>query len=135
LPGDFRAVSRVPLLIGFLTGPIVWSLHLTISEFLIASACSSGPAGFHGFTILGASGWRFVLVLLTAVFAIIVVAAGAIAYRAWLETHAGTQLTGATGGAVGRSGWMALAGVLLSALFLIAIVLESMPVFWLNGCT
>lgn len=133
--GSVRAVSRLPLLIGFLAGPIVWSLHLIVVEFLLSSACAPGPGGFSGFTVLGAAGWRFVLLIVTAVFALLVLGADLIAYRAWRETRIGTRLTGEVGGPAGRSGWMALAGVLLSSLFLIGILLAGVPIFWLSGCT
>lgn len=133
--GGVRAVGRLPLLIAFLTGPILWSLHLVVLEFLLSGACSSGPSGFSGFTLLGANGWRAVLVIVTAGFALVVFAADVLALRLWRQTRIGTQLTGAVGGPPGRSGWMAPAAVLLSTLFLIGILLAGVPIFWLNGCT
>lgn len=130
-----RAVGRLPLWIGFVAGPTIWSLHLLVSEFLVSAACSSGPRGFYGFTILGATGWRVVLLLLTGVFALLIAGADLIAVRTWRATRVGTQLTGVAGGAAGRSGWMAAAGILLSTLFLIGILLAGVPIFWLSGCT
>lgn len=130
-----RAVGRLPLLIVFLTGPIVWSLHLVVVEFLLSSACASGPGGFAGFTLLGADGWRTVLVIVTGGFALVVLAADLLAVRLWRQTGIGTRLTGGVGGAAGRSGWMALASVLLCSLFLLGILLAGVPIFWLSGCT
>ncbi len=133
--GDVRAVGRLPLWVGFLAGPTLWSLHLVVSEFLVGAACSSGPAGFNGFTILGATGWRWVLLLVTGFFALLVLAADVVAYRSWQESRIGIEVTGVVGGAAGRSGWLALAGILMSTLFLIGILLAGVPIVWLSGCT
>ncbi len=132
---DVRAVSRLPLLIGFFAGPLVWSLHEIVSEFLVADACSSGTGGFNKLTVLGEPGWQVVLLLVTGFFALLALGADIIAYRAWKETRIGTSLTGDAGGAAGRSGWMALAGVLMSSMFLIGIIIAGIPIFWLSGCS
>lgn len=133
--GRVRAVSRLPLWIGFVVGPTLWSVHLLASEFVFSAACSTGTSGFYSFTLFGTAGWRVVLLILTGALALLVLAADVIAVRAWRETRIGTQLTGATGGAAGRSGWMSLAGVLISTLFLVGILLAGMPIFWLGGCS
>ncbi len=133
--GDVRAVGRLPLLIGFFAGPLVWSLHEIVSEFLVADACSSGTGGFNNLTVLGAPGWRVILLVVTGFFALLALGADIIAYRAWKGTRIGTSLTGDAGGAAGRSGWMALAGVLMSTLFLIGIIIAGIPIFWLSGCS
>ncbi len=130
-----RTVGQIPLLLGFLTGPIVWSLHLVISELLISASCAPGPAGFASFTIFGAAGWRVVLLIVTGVLALIILGADLVALRAWRQTGIGLRLTGDAGGAAGRSGWMAPAGVLVSTLFLIATLMAGVPIFWLSGCT
>jgi hypothetical protein len=133
--GGVRAVGRLPLLIGFFAGPAIWSLHEVVSEFLVADACSTGTSGFNRFTLLGAPGWQLVLLLLTGLLAALVVGADVIAYRAWRQTGIGTRVTGVVGGAAGRSGWMALAGILMSSLFLIAILFGGASIFWLSGCS
>ena len=132
--GDVRAVGRLPLWIGFLTGPTVWSLHLVLSEIIVSAGCSTGQSGWDSFSLFGTAGWRVVLLLETAVLALIVIAAGLVAIRTWRTTRIGTEATGEVGGAAGRSGWMALAGVLISSLFLGGIVLAGLPIFWLSGC-
>jgi hypothetical protein len=133
-PGDVRPVSRLPLWIGFLGGPTIWSIHLLASEFVLSAACSTGTPGFESFTFLGTAGWRIVLLLLTGALALLALGADIIAVRAWRETRIGTRLTGEAEGAAGRSGWMSLAGVLLSTLFLVGILLAGLPLFWLGGC-
>ena len=129
-----RAVGVLPLLIGFLTGPIIWSVHEIASEILISSACSTRPGGFASTSVLGASGWELVLLLVTLACAALVAGAGLIAFRAWRQTRMGTNETGEVGGAAGRSGWMALAGVLFSVFFLFGIIEAGLSIFWLSGC-
>lgn len=130
-----QVVSRIPLLIGFLTGPIVWSIHELLSEILISAACSTGSDGFRHPMLGGIMAWQLILLLVGLVLAAVVAAAGVVAFRAWRRSRLGTAETGAHGGAEGRSGWMALAGVLVSTMFLFGIVEATLPIFWLSGCT
>jgi hypothetical protein len=129
-----HSVGVLSLLIGFLTGPIIWSMHEIASEILISSACSTSPGGFASTSTLGVSGWEIVLLLVTLLCGALVAGAGLIAFRAWRESRMGTNETGDVGGAAGRSGWMALAGVLFSVFFLLGIVEAGLSIFWLSGC-
>jgi hypothetical protein len=129
-----RTVSRIPLLIGFLGGPILWSLYHLLSQIIISAACSNGIHGFNDFSVGGVAGWEIVLLVLTAVLVVLGFATDLIAFSAWRKTHVGVAVTGAAGGALGRSGWLALAGVLLSTFFLIGIVAAGVSIFWLSGC-
>ncbi|HZU77825.1 MAG TPA: hypothetical protein VFA70_13735, partial [Dehalococcoidia bacterium] len=134
-PPQARTIGILVLLIGFLTGPIVWSLHLVVSEFLISAACAPGAHGSSGFALFGVAGWRVVLLAETGALAFLVFLAGLISFRAWRQSGIGEQVTGAAGGAPGRSGWMALAGVALSAMFLFGILLAGLGIFWMDICT
>lgn len=129
-----HTASLALLLFGFLAGPIVWSLHLEISEILISSACSQGTNGFSMLLIAGAPGWRVILLLVTFILVLIVLAADVMSLRAWRQTGTEASVIGTEGGAAGRSGWMAIAGVLVSTVFLIAIVFAGVPIFFLSGC-
>lgn len=128
-------VGRLPLLIGFLGGPIVWSIHLLLSEVLISVACSGGPEGFRRALVGGVMVWQAALLLVALLFSLIVVGVDAVAFAAWRKTRAGIAETGERGGAAGRSGWMSLAGILLSTLFLVALLFAGLPLFWLSGCS
>ncbi len=130
-----QAVSRFPLVIGFFAGPTLWSLHELVSEILVSSACSYGLGGFSHFMIGAISGWQFVLLLETLFFFLLGVAAEVMSVRHWIHTHAGTHLGGEAGGAFGRSGWMSMAGILLSSLFVLAIAYAGVPIFFLAGCS
>lgn len=132
-PGRVHAVSKVALLFGFLTGPIIWSAHELISLILVPAACA-GHGGFYSFTIFGYPGWEWILLLITLLFIVIVGTADLVAIHSWRKSGVGLRLTGAEGGAEGRSGWMAAAGILLSTLFLLGIVAAGVPIFFLSGC-
>ncbi|HTE85528.1 MAG TPA: hypothetical protein VK821_12425 [Dehalococcoidia bacterium] len=123
----------MPLLIGLLAGPILWSLHLLVSEILVSSACSAGSR-FARFGAGSAGGRQVVLLGVSLAFILAVVAVDFVALRCWRQSRVGIEVTGASGGAAGRSGWMALAGVLLSSFFLIGILFGALPLFWLSGC-
>ena len=129
-----RAVNPVPLIVGLFAGPILWSLHILVSEIVISSACAAQPSGFARLTAAGVGGRQVALLAVSLVFIIATAAVDLLAIRCWRQTRVGIEVTGVSGGAVGRSGWMALAGVLLSSLFLIGILLGALPLFWLSGC-
>jgi hypothetical protein len=130
-----QTVSRLPLVIGFFAGPTLWSLHELVSEILISSACSYGLGGFMHFMIGSIQGWQLVLLLETLFFFLLGVAAEVMSIRHWIHTHIGTSLGGQAGGAFGRSGWMYMAGILLSCIFVIAIAFAGVPIFFLAGCS
>ena len=104
---------------GILAGPLAWTVHLLLSYALLSLACSTGLGWIlHAVTLLTAAltGW-----------------AGLVAHRAW-QRHRADPRDGVRGP---RSGWrrfMALAGVVMSALFFAAILLEGLPVAILSPC-
>jgi hypothetical protein len=130
LPG----INPVRLLAGFLAGPVLWSLHLLISEILVSASCSQGQSGFMRFTIGPFAGWQLVLLLVTVAFVLLIVAANLIALGSWRRSEDPEGITGIAGGAPGRSSWLSLAGILLSTLFLIGILAGGIPAIWLSGC-
>src|SRR5579875_2434414 len=129
-----QTVSRFPLVIGFLAGPTLWSLHLLVCEILVSSACSYGLGGFSHFLIGSIQGWQFILLIVTLFFFLLGVAAEVMSFRHWRHTRIGTSVGGQAGGAFGRSGWMSLAAILLSSLFVLGIVFAGVPIFFLQGC-
>src|SRR5579875_4048931 len=84
---DVRAASLMPLWIGFLAGPIIWSLHLVVSLVVLSAACSTGSNGFSTFMLFGAAGWRVVMLLITLLLALLTLGADLIAVRTWRETR------------------------------------------------
>jgi hypothetical protein len=119
------------LVFAFFAGPVAWSLHLVVEEILVSSACSTGLGGFRSFLIGGYSGWEIVLLLVTLLLLMVSLVADIIAFRAWRTSGLGTGVTGFEN----WGAWMALSGILLSTLFLIATVMAGIPIFFLSGCS
>src|ERR1700730_17421214 len=104
-PGNPHLVNRVALLVGFLAGPIVWSLHLVVSEVLISTACSSGVEGFGRFVLGGVAGWELLLLVVSLLFLLLALISDLTAWHCWQRVHARSGLTGEAGGEPGRSSW------------------------------
>jgi hypothetical protein len=104
--------------IGILGGPLVWLVFLQLNYMLAPSACLS-----QNKVMLG-------IVTVVALFG--TVAPAFAAGRAWHHTGA----TGQTeeGGAIGRSRFMALSGIGLSALFALVVLASAIPIIFLGAC-
>lgn len=105
-----------------------------LSEILVSSACTTRSGGLAGATVAGLIDWRVALAAVSVVFVLAVAAADLLAFECWKRSHIGIEVTGASGGAPGRTGWMSLAGLLLNTFFLIGILFAAIPLFWLTGC-
>jgi hypothetical protein len=138
-PGSFtsgaapQATSPLPLIIGLFAGPILWMTHIGVSEIIVSFACAPSP-GIVTNLIYGFGGWRTMLILVSLLFIVAAAAADFTAIHCWRKSGIGIRVTGFFGGASGRTGWMSLAGILLSSFFLFAIVLAAVPLVWFGGC-
>jgi len=101
-----------------LAGPLAWMFQQQISYLLVKFACK------HGWHL------PFHLVSLSAL--LLIVAGAFVAWRTWRQ--AGQQWPSGSGGAVPRSRFMAVLGLLLSGLFFLLIVAQSIPSFILGPC-
>jgi hypothetical protein len=115
---DLGAASTRRLWIYVAVGPVAWTAHLLVSYLLLPVACATG------LTVL--------LHMVTLLTALPTAAAGALALGAWLDLT--TAAPGAERGSGRQRQWLALAAVLLDALFLLVIVLEGIPNFFLGPC-
>jgi hypothetical protein len=110
-----------------LTGPLAWALHLTINYSLEEwFACS--PATQTRGQILGV-GVDVVALLVNAVLLLATIAAGLVAVSCWRQVR-----TDRDEGDITRAGWMALAGIMNSVLYLIIIVFGFAPPLILGVC-
>lgn len=128
-PRVYPAVSQRRLWLSLATGAVVWSLHLVVSYALASLACERGLflGIFAGFAVV-----RWTTILLTVLAAAGVLYAGVVAYRHWQhlsETQAANHDE-----LGGRFRFMALLGVLLNSLFLLAIVVSLFPTLFLPLC-
>jgi hypothetical protein len=129
-----KPASNVLLVVVFLAGPIAWSAHELLAEILISAACSHGISGFRNFLIGPVAGWQVVLLVETGFFAVIVLAADLLAFSFWRTSRNSAGTTGPAGPTSGRSGWMAMAAMLLNTTFLLGILTAGITLFWLSGC-
>jgi hypothetical protein len=112
------------LWVGVLTGPAAWSTQILINYNLEEIAC--GPASGTTGRILGVDVQAWILGVDTFL-AVATLVAGWISIVCLRSTEADAS----TGG---RARWMALSGVMVSALFLIIIVAGFAPPLFLNVC-
>lgn len=99
------------LWLGFLLPPAVWAIQLQTVYLTSEAGCKSGD---------------FTANHLVSIFAILFsIAGGAISWRNWLETGKGWKSEAAD--AVSRSRFMAILGMLTSALFTLLIFAQWLP--------
>jgi hypothetical protein len=104
--------------IGILGGPLVWLVFLQVNYMLAPSACLS-----QNKTMLG-------IVTVIALFG--TMASAFAAFRAWHQ--AGATADTEDEGAPGRSRFMALSGIGLSALFALVVLASAIPIIFLGAC-
>jgi hypothetical protein len=110
-----------------LTGPVAWALHLTINYSLEEwFACSPGTQT-RG-EILG-FGVHAVALIVNAILLGATIAAGLVAISCWRKVRADRDE-----GDITRAGWMALAGIMNSVLYLIIIAFGFAPPLILGVC-
>ena len=103
---------------GVLAAPFAFLMHLEINYALVAQVCESGQ--------------RIVLHLVTLLFLLLAASGAFVAWRNWQET--GRRLPGEAGSVLERSRLMAAVGFLMSALFILALIAQWIPQFFLDPC-
>jgi hypothetical protein len=128
-----HARSLGALWFGLSGAPLLWSVQLMANYALVAHACF--PSSIPLATPLFGGLWTLVLVI-SLVAAAVSLAAGATAWRSWRSTEAerpgGHEHLLETG--AGRTRFMALAGMLVSGLFLIGVIMNTIPLFLVPPC-
>jgi hypothetical protein len=126
-------IAPAALWLGLFGAPVAWSVQLLASYALVAHGCypDAEPLmmpvipGLRTL-VLGASGVALGVALM----------AGGLAWRSWRTTQhksAGEHEALLEVGE-GRTRFMALAGMLLSAVFLMGIIMNAVPVLMLRAC-
>ena len=128
-----RTVTPSALWFGLFGAPVAWSLQLLASYALVAHGCYPDA---EPMTIPVVPGLK-TLVLGTGVAALVVaLLAGGSAWRSWRATpqeHGGGHEALLEAGE-GRTRFMALAGMLLGAVFALGIVMNVVPLLLLRPC-
>lgn len=128
-----HAVPLGALWFGLFGAPVVWSIQLMLNFALVAHSCFpvSEPRTTPLFDALG------ITVLLVSVGALVIaLAAFVTAWRSWRTTrreHAGGEELLLEAGE-GRTRFMATAGMLVSGLFVLGVVMNAMPLFLVPLC-
>lgn len=115
------------LLFGVLGGPTAWAVQIIVAPDLAEVLCYPG-AERSGPVVFGLALQPFIVVL-SVVLTAVVIASGIAAFTCWRKLRRPDDA--ATGG---RARWMAEAGMLVSALFLLSTVVGFLPVLFLDEC-
>jgi hypothetical protein len=116
------------LLFGVLAAPLAWLAQIVIAPDVAEIVCLPGAEGTGRGEVYGLTLEAF-LAILTAAFTVVGLAALAGSIRCLrVLRRAGDDTPGR------RATWMAYAGVLVSALFLLSIVVGFIPLFFVESC-
>lgn len=134
-PQSRRAHPDAPrpalLWFGWLGGAAAWAIYFVVGYALVEVRCHSSLLAFEAF---GVSGAAFLGGLLALIAAAVAAAAGVAAFLNW--TGRTDPSTADPGGPewYGRSRFMGFVGTLLSALFLLTILMNGSAYFFLRPC-
>jgi hypothetical protein len=112
--------SSFVLPFSFFAGPAAWALQILIGYVLSTLACQSGSKV-----------WIYIL---SAAVALIVIVSGFLAFRTWRDYARGRQALTDMEADISRQEWVALAGTLLSTMFLLPILMTGIGIIFLNPC-
>lgn len=113
---------------GLLAGPLVWSVYFIAGYGLVEFACKLGLLQFN---LLGLNAIAAAIIGLTLIALLVTLYAGLLAYQKWQQVRR-DELD--SGQAEKSRVFMAQAGVLLSGLFALLILLTGIPAFILRPC-
>jgi hypothetical protein len=118
------------LWLGLLAGPLTWIVYFMIGYLLVEAVCKSD---FLNFSLLGLPAVSTIILILTAIGVFITIYAGFISYRKWRQ---GPEAESLIGEQLSHKPvrFMALAGLLLSGLFTLIILMTGISVFILRPC-
>ena len=120
--------SLKTLAFGLFAGPVMWSIQELVSYSLAAQACYPGSAPLRE-PLIGGVG---VFVALTTLVALVIaIAALLVSLRSWRAAGSVSELEAPD---ESRIRFLSLAGILVSALFILAIALNGVPVLLLSPC-
>jgi hypothetical protein len=125
-------VSTVLLLLGIAAGPAVWSIQLIVKYALTGHYCYPGDT--PNATMPPQYGWVWPLMIAIDVAALVIAAAAAaMSVRHWLVTREDTAERLIAIGE-GRARFLAMWGILTSAGFFLAVVLDLIALFVVPLC-
>jgi hypothetical protein len=126
-----RQVGKTPLLLALLAAPVAWSLHLLLNYGFTSHYC------FPGLTLHGPAGlgWLWPVTIAIDLIAIaICVLAALLSYRNWREAPRVLPVDAEVETGEGRSRFLALWGMMTSALLAAAIIFDFVGLWVLPLC-
>jgi uncharacterized membrane protein len=122
-----RTSLSLSLAYSILAGPIVWAIHFVIVYMITEFGCR---VNFNNWLFITPSNIYLVIVIVTVVSLLGVGFGGLLAYRQWKTQE---QYNGADS-SIRTHDFLVTVGMLLSALFLFAIVMTAVPTLFLSTC-
>jgi hypothetical protein len=116
-----RGTSLLSQAYTVLAGPIVWAIHFVVVYAIGEFGCR---ANFNNWLFITSANIQMVIVATTIVSLVAVGSSGLLAYRDWREHP--DDLTPIR--------FLDMMGILLNALFLLAILMTVAPAFFLPAC-
>ena len=134
LPQRHSAYSRWLLWFGLFGGPASWSIQLLVNYSLAAHFCYPRNVPLSTPTF---GGLWMTLIAVSVLMSLTALAAGAAAASIWRKTREGTSGTheSVMGSDAARVRFMAYAGMLVSGLFLFAVLMSAFPLFIVPVCS
>lgn len=127
-PSTEREVSLKEVWFGVLGGAIAWSVHFLVLYFLVEALCVTGTAGTR---VFGFALPAFVIAIVTVVALLVAFGAAVVAHRSWRRwrgsEHDEVRLRGS-------GAHLLFLGLLLNGFFVLMILVETLPIFFLGPC-
>jgi hypothetical protein len=133
-PPTTHSPGRSPLYFAFFAGGIAWTLHLIISYLIAEFGCLS-DAGQH--RILGITVLAWSLFILSAAMLTLAAAGALVGWRAKrrFEALKAPSPSAVEQDAIDTEVHFARSGAIMSAIFLLVIACQTIPIFYyLQGC-
>jgi hypothetical protein len=130
-PSRAEITERRSLWVGFLAGPVIWSVYFMVGYALAEFACRLGLLRFN---LFGLTALSAIIIGLTLISLAATLYGGYVAYRRWQELRREGQDQLDQGRAERSGPFLAFAGVLLSGLFALLILLTGIPALILSPC-
>jgi hypothetical protein len=111
--------ENLALWTGVLGSAIVWAIQLQTSYAMVPWACSSGH--------------RWILPAVSLAFLVLAAVPGFISWKIWRYTS-GPRGTERESAGAGRRRFMAMLGMMSSAIFFLLIFAQGLPVFFIHPC-
>lgn len=128
-PAEPHRLPQKSLWFGFGAAPIAWAIQGLVGVMVSAQFC---PANTPGWAIMGETGVRIVLGIITLCLLAVAISAGVTSFRNWRLLAGHRELVHAEG--INREAFMSLGGVLISTVFTVALLWAGIPIVMLSVC-